>query len=137
MLGCSDGKLRTEPVKGIVTLDGEPLEGATVSFTPKNSGEGIASFGLTDAKGEYRLQTLAGRVDAGTLPGEYTVTVSKFKAVPTGRKIRDGNTGEMIDEMEGIIFFPGMTKYADTKTTPFAVTVVKGQNHFDFDLKSK
>ena len=137
IFGCSDGKLKTEPVRGIVTLDGEPLEGATVSFTPKNSGEGIASYAQTNTKGEYLLQTLAGRVDAGTLPGEYTVTVSKFKSVPTGRKIRDDNTGEMVEEVEGVILFPRMVTYANAKTTPFSATVVKGQNHFDFDLKSK
>ena len=135
MLGCSDGKLKTEPVRGIVTLDGEPLEGATVSFTPQNPGEGIASFGQTNAKGEYLLQTLAGRVDAGTLPGEYTVTVSKFKSVPTGRMIRCDNSGEMIEEMEGVILFPGMTLYAEARTTPFSATVVKGKNVFNFDLK--
>jgi len=135
ILGCSDGKLRTEPVRGIVTLDGEPLEGATVSFTPKNPDEGIASFGLTNAQGEYLLQTLAGRVDAGTLPGEYTVTISKFKAVPTGRMLRCDNSGEMSPEMEGVIYFPRMTFYAEARTTPFSATVVRGRNHFDFDMK--
>jgi len=137
MLGCSDGKLKTEPVRGIVTLDGEPLEGATVSFTPQNPGEGIASFGQTNAKGEYLLQTLAGRVDAGTLPGEYTVTISKFKSIPTGRMIRCDNSGEMLPEMEGIIYFPRMTFYAEASTTPFSATVVRGRNHFDFSMKSE
>ena len=136
MVGCSDGKLRTEPVRGIVTLDGVPLEGATVSFTPKNEGEGIASFGFTDANGEYLLQTLAGRVDAGTLPGEYKVTISKYRAVPTGRMVTCPNSGELYEDMDSVIYFPGMTKYANSRTTPFTATVVKGRNTFDFDMSS-
>jgi len=137
LVGCSDGKLKTEPVRGIVTLDGVPLEDASVNFTPKNPGEGTASFGRTNAKGEYLLQTLLGNVDAGTLPGEYVVTVSKHIQVPTGRRIEDSNSGEMQDEMDSILIFPEMAKYANTKTTPFSATVVKGKNQFDFDLKSE
>ena len=136
MVGCGDGKLRTEPVRGVVTLDGVPLEGASVSFIPKNEGEGIASFGLTDANGEYRLQTLAGRVDAGTLPGEYTVTISKFRAVPTGRMRACENSGELYEDTDSVIYFPGMEKYASSRTTPFSATVVKGRNTFDFDMSS-
>jgi len=136
MVGCGDGKLKTEPVRGIVTLDGEPLDDASVSFTPKNPGEGIASFGRTNAKGEYLLQTLAGRVDAGTLPGEYIVTISKHKSIPTGRMTQEAGSGNLVEEMESVLIFPGMAKYANSHTTPFSATVVKGKNQFDFELQS-
>ena len=139
MVGCGSGRLRTEPVVGIVTLDGEPLEGASVNFIPKNPDEGIASFGRTDAKGEYRLQTLAGDADAGTLPGEYTVTISKHKLVPSGsgRMVVDFTTQEQVPEMLSVLIFPEMARYANPETTPFSVTVVKGRNRFDLDLQSR
>ena len=138
IVGCGDGRLRTEPVRGIVTLDGMPLEDASVTFTPKNEGEGASGFGRTNEKGEYLLQTMAGNPNAGTLPGEYIVTVSKFRAIPTGRKIMDSDTREQVDEVESVILFPRMgAVYANQEATPFRATVVRGRNKFDFALSSE
>ncbi|MCL2004828.1 MAG: carboxypeptidase-like regulatory domain-containing protein [Planctomycetaceae bacterium] len=137
IVGCGDGRLKTEPVRGIVTLDGQPLEGASVTFGPKNDGEGAPGFGRTNERGEYLLQTMAGNPDAGTLPGEYTVTISKHRSIPTGRMVEEPGSGEMIPEMESILIFPGMSRYANASTTPFSATVVRGRNQFDFELTSE
>ena len=135
--GCSDGRLKTEPVSGVVTLDGEPLANASVNFRPKVSGQGAAGFARTNEKGEYRLQTMHGHPDAGTLPGEYSVTITKYKSIPTGRKITDSDTGKIVDEMTHVFIFPEMAIYADAEKTPFTATVVKGKNRFNFDVPSK
>lgn len=68
-VGCGKGTLIK--VQGVVTLDGEPLAGATVSFMPV--GEGRPASGRTDADGRFRLTT--SRTDDGALPGEYKVVV--------------------------------------------------------------
>ncbi len=52
---------------GTVTLDGKPLEGAVVKFTPQDGG-GPAVFGVTDDKGRYQLKGTA-------MPGTYTVQI--------------------------------------------------------------
>ena len=53
LAGCgSEDELAT--VKGKVTLNGEPLEGATVQFQPTAEG-GAPSSGQTDGKGRYEL----------------------------------------------------------------------------------
>ena len=126
---------------GVITLDGEPLSEATVNFSPKEQGQGAIGYARTNEKGEYRLQTIQGRPDAGTLPGEYAVTISKYILVPTGKKVRNQNpfTDEVTleDEMTSLLLFPEMKTYASTQTTPFSATVVKGKNRFDFDVKSK
>lgn len=67
--GCGKGK--TIKVEGVVTLDGKPLPGATVSFMPV--GEGRPASGRTDADGRFRLTTY--RTDDGALPGDYKVVV--------------------------------------------------------------
>ena len=136
MSGCSDGRSNTEHVSGVITLDGVPLADAAVGFGPKVAGQGAVGFARTNEKGEYILQAMNGRPDAGTLPGEYAVTVAKYKLVPTGKKETDSNTGEVRDEMASVFIFPEMKVYADAATTPFSVTVVKGKNRFDFDVKS-
>jgi hypothetical protein len=131
--GCGDGAIKTEPVTGVVTQDGMPLADANVNFSPKDDAAGSPAYATTNEKGEYKLQTLRGRSDAGTLPGEYAVTISKSKSVPTGKKI--ASMGKMVDQMEDVPILPGI--YRDVTQTPFSVTVIKGKNKFDFDVKGK
>ncbi len=50
--GCG-GELKVAPVSGTVTLDGQPLERASVLFQPE--GGGRPSFGVTDGNGYYTL----------------------------------------------------------------------------------
>lgn len=76
--GCSgrpkiDGLVVAE---GQVLYDDKPLPWANVIVAPKVSGgESRSAMGMTDANGKFKLRTL-GR--DGALPGEYTVTVSKY-----------------------------------------------------------
>jgi hypothetical protein len=132
ILGCNNVNIITESVTGIVSLDGVPLSNAKINFSPKNPDEGSPAFATTNEKGEYKLQTLRGKPDAGTLPGEYAVTISKSKSVPTGKKIE--SMGEMVEAMESVPILPSI--YRNVTETPFSVTVVKGKNSFDFDVKS-
>lgn len=70
LAGCSDG-LNLVPVTGTVTLDGLPLEGASVVFRPE---QGRLSSGKTDAEGRYTLRYTDEK--AGALPGEHTVQIA-------------------------------------------------------------
>ncbi len=75
-LGCGGKKF--VPVSGKVTLNGQPLAGATVSFQPMAS-EGSAeaapgSVGKTDANGEYALTASTGQ--SGAAVGKHRVMIS-------------------------------------------------------------
>jgi hypothetical protein len=73
-VGCGGGSGDTTkyaPVAGIVTLDGKPIEGATVSFVPKKTGQ--MSFGLTGPDGKFSLKSAAGQTGAAV--GDHGVTV--------------------------------------------------------------
>ena len=72
LAGCGGGLV---PVAGTVTLDGEPVAGAKVTFIP--AGPGIPATGTTDATGRYELRIGSGRT--GVPRGRYGVTVSKLK----------------------------------------------------------
>lgn len=79
--GCSSGSDDESvgelfPVSGMVTLDGKPLSGATVSFSPMKGTQGSRSEGTTDANGEFILRKRNGR--KGLEAGKYQVAVSKF-----------------------------------------------------------
>ena len=138
LAGCGGStKLKTNRVEGTIEYQGAPLAGATVTFYPVGGGS-VPAFGKTDENGKYKLQTAQGEVDAGTTPGEYTVTVTKKESVPTGKKLKGGGSdGE--PEYE----YPEMTlkdtlpaQYATVDKTPFKATVEATKlNTFDFKLE--
>ena len=128
--GCNDGKLKTYPVSGTITYQGEPLVGATVGFTPKSEGSGDGGFARTDEKGFYQLQTTQGRVNAGTTPGEYYVTITKVEMVGTGVFRNDPYAGQQ-EEMKPVPAIPA--KYSSAEGG-LSATVTKGKNVLNFDL---
>ena len=135
LAGCSNGKIATEAVTGIITMDDKPLAGANVGFTPKD-GQGHPGYAMTDENGKYVLQTLLGEANAGTTAGEYSVTVSK-KEIPETKVAEYGSSSysPMSGGAQPKETLPAV--YTDPKSTPFSASVTKGKNTFDFDLKSK
>lgn len=125
---CSKA-IKTEGVSGVVTYNGEPLADATIKFIPIDS-TGSQSYGKTNEKGEYKLQTLLGAADAGTTPGEYKVTVDCVKSVPTGNTIEEN--GKEIEEMDVESVIP--KNYANPNTSGLTATVAPGNNAINFDL---
>jgi hypothetical protein len=68
-------------VTGTVTLNGTPVEGASITFQPQeNSENALASQAMTDADGRFRLTTHigGGRFKDGVAPGKYAVSVTKL-----------------------------------------------------------
>lgn len=128
--GCKPARKgpATAPVTGVVTYNGSPVAGATVSFQPGEGGRSAA--GVTDASGRYQLSTYA-RND-GAIPGDYSVVIVKFEATPTG-----SGTGKDYKPPVGDIPPPKNelpAKFADAKTSGLKATVGKGQNSVDFPL---
>jgi len=133
VVGCSKSTEQvTQPVDGILTMDGSPLAGASITFVPASS-EGTVAAGSTDAEGKFKVQTVHGAPDGGTTPGEYRVTVTKIEAVPTGRKTTNSE-GETIEETTERSVVPAI--YGSTETTPLGVTITKGKNAVTLELDS-
>lgn len=134
--GCFFGTRRNLPVayvEGVITMDGVPLEHATVQFIPKRAGPGIEpAGGYTGPSGKYVLSSINGDIGKGALPGEYDVFVSKAVSVPVPRAGR-GEDEPIAEELK--LVTPEI--YMDRKRPRFDATVVKGKNTLDFDLKSK
>lgn len=75
-VGCGGGVggPPTVPAEGIVTLDGTPVEGATIVFIDAN-GSSNSGNGATDAEGKFSLSFVEGK--GGIVPGTYMATVQK------------------------------------------------------------
>lgn len=140
--GCSTapqadyGAVELIAASGTITLDGQPLADAVVSFDAE---DGQFSYGQTDDSGKYVLQLDS--VKKGVTPGKKTVRIS------TTRKILGLNTDE-----EGGAEASGETESgapatnsSDTERVPekynqkseLTAEVTSEQTTYDFELSSK
>jgi hypothetical protein len=125
LVGCkSDDLPATVTVEGVVTLDGEPVEGASVVFIAQ-AGTNSAT-GVTDSSGRFSMDSFPGR-KKGAVPDSYKVEVAKTIVEDKGE--RDG---------EGMVQLSyGLPKqYASQMTSGLSVTVQGDVTDLKFELKS-
>lgn len=145
--GCSseDGRPETYPVTGIVTLDNNPVDGATVTFVPKDGGtqaqgSAQAATAVTGADGSYSIGTFA--TGDGAVPGEYLVKVAKYSAPKQQQPVGDDPESQkqaFLQSRQGAQQPTGPKnelpeKYADEKTSGLFVTVEAKENTFNIEL---
>lgn len=115
-------------VAGVVALDGQPVEGASVSFFPA---QGRPSSASTDAQGRYDL-FFVNKV-RGAAVGDHRVSINKIvqdpKYVPYPPDQAANDPGPTF-----INLLPD--RYSGTQSE-LTVVVAKGRNEINFDLKSK
>jgi hypothetical protein len=110
-------------VSGKVTLNGEPLDGATITFVPTVTGAG--AHGQISA-GTYKI----GRSE-GPGPGSYRIEISKN--VASGRKIPDPEyPGKMMEETQNLIP-PQYNINSDLKVD----VKNEAEQVFDFSIETK
>ena len=131
LTGCggTGSSLNVQYVEGVITLDGEPLEGATITFISQGAG-GQDAGGLSAARGIYKLTSPGGDPERGTLVGEYAVTIRKIE-IEGGAADPDSYTAVPVKQKD---ILPAV--YRDRKNTPLTASVVKGKNRLNFDLTS-
>lgn len=122
--GCSDGPEdmpEVGDVEGVITMDGKPLVGVTVEFTPES---GRPSHSVTDSEGRYALKYIKNTM--GAKVGHHDVRIMWLE---NGGEDPDApplpQAGQRVKIPE---------RY--NKNTTLDSTVVAGHNEFDFDLDS-
>ena len=125
-------------VTGKITVDGEPMEGITVTFAPSGSNE-MGAYGMTDATGSYKLTTGGAPFGTGAIPGPYIVTFSKVTSRP-GMSLAEFEAGvsrQPAGPPKVIHLIP--EKFSNPNTVGFDPVEVKkgGKNNFDFNLETK
>lgn len=132
--GCNG---ETGYVEGTVTLDGQPIDQATVTFYPE---EGRASLGRTDSAGKYKL-LYTSSLD-GAVIGEHKVTIS----TKVDAEVEYGDSDYENDEQGKVKDVNLVTKarnesmplkYRDRKKTVLTATVTSGSNTIDFELTTE
>ena len=117
------------PVTGTITLNGKPVEGASVSFIPVGTTRGNGATGYTKAEGKYELVAPGG--DKGVPVGEYRVTVSKL-VNPDGSPYSGESGLAPMDSPAKEVLPP---RYCDFDQTVLKATVPEGgSDSLDFSL---
>ncbi|MEN9554035.1 MAG: hypothetical protein RLZZ232_321 [Planctomycetota bacterium] len=140
LAGCSAtnsidyGKVSLVDVSGTVTLDGQPLAAAVITFEDPSTGN--FSFARTDASGQYTLQFDSEK--DGVTPGRKVVRLSTTRSILGLRGEEGEETGESPSE--------GSAKSAERKqelvpdcyntTSKLNVEITTESGTVDFDLKS-
>lgn len=119
--GCGNRGPALGYVEGVVTIDGAPLPGARVIFTPVDGGR--SSMAVTDGSGHYVLGFAAG--EQGALVGKHKVTISTFEA------------GETDDSGKLVGHVPERVPAKYNQNTTLEVEVKRGRQVFDFPLQSR
>lgn len=138
--------VRTFPARATVVLDGAPVAGAAVFFSPTS--DGYAAYGVCDDHGVAKLTTFS--PGDGVASGVYSVKVSKDEAtrnptvsLPDPETDPDGYErahakmvagGKALFDIRNLI----PEKYRDYGTSGLTADVLpQDTNEFRFDLSSK
>lgn len=138
--GCGPKGPTLEPATGVVTLDGEPVDAATVTLVPAGVGGGIASA-ITDAAGRLTLTTVVPGLGAraGIAAGDYAVTVTKMTSSAGGSPASDdpGFVPPVPENAAPKITYLVPQGYGDPTRSGLKATISKGRNELKFELDSK
>ncbi len=140
--GCSGGpgtdysQVELLNVSGIVTLDGEPLPNAVVTFV--NPETDTFSYGLTDRSGQYSLQFDI--VRSGCTPGAKRVEISTTRSILGLNSAEEGAAPDGEESGEGAEPAPKIQELVPLRynqKSELTVEVSASSRTHDFALNSK
>src|SRR5688500_6533032 len=102
LAGCGPSGPAMVKDTGTVTLDGTPVDGASVMFVPVSTVK--PAQGKTDAAGKFTLNTDPSKPDDGALEGEYTIAVSGVRT--TGVQVNPDGTSGDASQINQVWFVP-------------------------------
>jgi hypothetical protein len=136
-VGCGKSGPAMAPVKGRVTLDGQPIENAAVVFYPER---GRAAMATTDQVGAFELTTFTQK--DGALVGRHTISIKATEVMlPDQPKTFEeeaarGKNGGAKPLRRGIVKWKVPQGYSDPATSGLTADVRPGRNSIDLRLTS-
>jgi hypothetical protein len=133
--GCGSG-LHFVPVEGVVTLDGKPIDKATVLLiapVSEKGDKGLPATAITDTDGRFSLTSA--NIHKGAVPGQYQIVVTKLivTGVLTDKFGLDGGAAPGGIRQKWII----PQKYSLPNTSGLSVEVKEGMEPLKLQLTSR
>lgn len=126
LTGCGEAtNPNLVPVVGTITLDGQPLVGASVTLVGAGTNTSEGGTGITDAAGKYEISHF--RAGKGAMPGDYKVVINKM-VLPDGSPIPTGTMSAAELGIRDII----PPRYSSYSNTMLKATVTKDGPPLDF-----
>ena len=124
-IGCGNDGPELAEVTGVVTVDGQPVAGAVLTFVPTAGGS--PSYGGTDNTGNYRLMFTDSKY--GAMLGEHEVEIATNK--PSAAEIAEMKAaGQSVNE--NFVAIPKQYR----KKGALTAKVERKRNKVDFTLKT-
>lgn len=136
LAGCQSAETDTIPVRGLVTIDGQPCADASVIFLPIGQTPGNGGRGTTDQDGRFVTHShgdLPQQRVLGLPSGEYKVLINKL-VTPDGTPFVATEEVSPIDSNAREVIPP---KYSDFTLTRLREKVEGASKELIFDLRSK
>jgi hypothetical protein len=131
-VGCNGKRLPTlVKAEGVVTLDGVPVENATIAFISEKTD--YHAVGNTNAQGRFSMRVSRSEYNGkiGACPGDYKVEITKSVVGAQG-------SSESTEEAQVTLRNDIPTKYASIGSSGLNVTIPdKGSDQLNFELMSK
>jgi hypothetical protein len=141
LVGCGSGKtpepdLDLVPVTGMVTLNGEPLADAEISFLfdGKPPAGFAASGAKSDSSGKFVVMTGS---KPGTCPGRYRITISRWR-MPDGSPVKADPESGMDLEMlrqSGQLKQTVPDRYSNPDRTELSASISDSEDDEPLELK--
>ncbi len=122
LAGCGGSEFGAS-VKGVVTLDGNPVTPGLVTFAPEDPAA-VPAVSDLDSNGNYMLTT---NKKPGLAPGKYRVAIQAFRPPNLAPGERTTKPSERLVP----------DKYFDVNTSSLEFTVAPGANEHNIELTSK
>ncbi|MDR0326989.1 MAG: carboxypeptidase-like regulatory domain-containing protein [Planctomycetaceae bacterium] len=134
--GANSNPFGTVYLEGVVTVDGQPMQGISVSLLPRNGD--LAAGGITDDKGKFTVETGGAPVGSGAKPGEYDIVFRKSRTEGANMSMEETTALYGPGELPMTYLIP--QRYSSPATSgiaPITVSDKKAENKFKFELTSE
>jgi len=111
--GCTSAK----PVQALVTLDGKPVDGATVVLTKEGAPP------VSGQSGSDGIVVLDTATKGGVPAGDYKVVVTKVKAASTVPDVKNPESMKMMMKAGAAAKNELPAKYENAKSTPLTLKI--------------
>lgn len=130
-LGCGPRRPATFPVRGVVTVGGKPIAGATVLFQPVEGG--VPGRGVTTDDGGFTLTTFES--GDGAIGGRHRVAISKMTL--SGVEVTEDGVAAPVAPGEIKETWLTPKKYASLDTSGLVIEVAREMEPITFALEAK
>ena len=132
--GCSSGEEKPDyevfPVSGLVTVNGEPAKGVSVTFLPEQGVPGPGGFAGSGDDGRFTVMMSDGQ--EGLPAGSYRVLLTQL-LMPDGSPIPEGAMAADVGAQNHL-----PPQLNDPTKSPYQVTVEEGgTDSVELDIKAK